>query len=312
MANSARSRPSGRSHTRTVPSGEPGSRRVDGRLAAIGEVGQVSAGGVGLELPREQPAAARPPARHSQTKRRRSNDARTFRTSSRSRRRWRPRRASRSPPPPWTRASCRSHTRYGGEGSTDDARRVVEDADLVLDLGGVILNDTVEGLSAHLDAAKIVTSGRATCPSAPRPSRRPRAQDVQPGCDEGRADSPDPGTAPGSQRPPSSALRVRHGSRCRGSNQLPRRSAERCKRSWPPGTSWSPAEATRCSCCQTSYCRRASSTSASTCGPRSDGPRRPRSARPWPLRTARSSWSKEMGHLSRQRAVPAAVYAVGN
>jgi indolepyruvate decarboxylase len=49
---------------------------------------------------------------------------------------------------------------YAGEGSTGDARRVVEEADLVLDLGGVIFSDIVMGgLSARLDAAKIVTIG---------------------------------------------------------------------------------------------------------------------------------------------------------
>jgi indolepyruvate decarboxylase len=49
---------------------------------------------------------------------------------------------------------------YAGEGSTGDARRVVEQADLVLDLGGVIFSDIVTGgLSARLDAAKIVTIG---------------------------------------------------------------------------------------------------------------------------------------------------------
>lgn len=48
---------------------------------------------------------------------------------------------------------------YAGEESTGDARRVVEEADLVLDLGGVILDDTSDGLSAHLDAAKIATIG---------------------------------------------------------------------------------------------------------------------------------------------------------
>jgi indolepyruvate decarboxylase len=49
---------------------------------------------------------------------------------------------------------------YAGQGSTGDARRVVEQADLVLDLGGVIFSDLVTGgLSARLDAAKIVTIG---------------------------------------------------------------------------------------------------------------------------------------------------------
>jgi indolepyruvate decarboxylase len=48
---------------------------------------------------------------------------------------------------------------YAGNASTGDARRLVEDADLVLDLGGVILHDTDTGFGAHLNAAKIVTIG---------------------------------------------------------------------------------------------------------------------------------------------------------
>jgi indolepyruvate decarboxylase len=48
---------------------------------------------------------------------------------------------------------------YAGEGSTGDARRLVEEADLVLDLGGVILHDTGTALSARLNAAKIMTIG---------------------------------------------------------------------------------------------------------------------------------------------------------
>ncbi|MGO8949920.1 MAG: thiamine pyrophosphate-dependent enzyme [Ktedonobacterales bacterium] len=48
---------------------------------------------------------------------------------------------------------------YGGEASTGDARRLVEEADLVLDLGGVILDDTDSGFSMRLNAAKIVTIG---------------------------------------------------------------------------------------------------------------------------------------------------------
>ncbi len=48
---------------------------------------------------------------------------------------------------------------YAGEGSTGDARRLVEEADLVLDLGEVILHDTDTALSARLNAAKIVTIG---------------------------------------------------------------------------------------------------------------------------------------------------------
>ena len=48
---------------------------------------------------------------------------------------------------------------YGGEGSTGDARRLVEEADLVLDLGGVILDETDTAFSGRLNDANIVTIG---------------------------------------------------------------------------------------------------------------------------------------------------------
>jgi indolepyruvate decarboxylase len=47
---------------------------------------------------------------------------------------------------------------YNGESSLGDVRKIVEGADLVLDLGGVVYSDSeTGGYSAHLDSSKVVT-----------------------------------------------------------------------------------------------------------------------------------------------------------
>ncbi len=49
---------------------------------------------------------------------------------------------------------------YGGAASAEETRQIVEEADLVLDLGGVSLNDiTTAGYSARLDPARFITVG---------------------------------------------------------------------------------------------------------------------------------------------------------